>query len=263
MSGTSETTAEPAAERPQSRRRVVATLLVLAALAASGSLAWRWYGDRAGIVPLPPLSRERAAVIGRRVGVVFDDAERSWAQWFRARGLAAPAPARLVLYSLARPSPCLAAAPATGPFYCPIDATASFDLAFLNALEEQMRREGELGTALVVARVMAEHIQATLGAPDAAAGSGDAAFNRAHALQADCLAGVWAGMAADRLGAVPPGLYARVMDRGNGVNLEHVTGGRPEQPALDIFLYSDDEAREQAFRRGLAASGPEACPGPR
>jgi predicted metalloprotease len=263
LSETTETLSGQIPERRRILRRVLAGLAVLTVAASLTSFAWQAAAIRRGAEPLPQPSAERAAVIGRRVGVVFDDAERTWARWFQARGLPAPAPARLVLYTYARPTPCSDAAPGTGPFYCPLDSTAAFDLAFLEALEAQMRREGELGTALVVARVVAEHIQAALGTRQAARRPRDAAFEREYTLQADCLAGVWAGMAADRLGTVPPGLYARVMGSGKEAGRMLLGSRDPGQPALDIFLYSDDGAREAAFRRGLVAADPAACPGPR
>ena len=249
------------------RRRLATILLALAAAVAisgvTGTFIWKFLSVRSDIDPMPELSAERAAGVSRRVGVAFDDAELSWAHWFRSRGLSVPPPAELVLFTNALPSPCAGSAPATGPFYCPIDDTAAFDLVFLNALEKRMDRDSGLGTALVVARVMAEHIQAALGVPDAAIGREDPEFTRGLALQADCLAGVWAGMAANRLGTVPPGFYARLMQRAQYLSEQKSGHGQADQPALDIFLFSDDQARETAFRSGLSSRDPRSCPGPR
>lgn len=244
------------------RRRLIMTLLAVIVVLACAALTWQLVETKRMNDPLPPVSSERALIVSRRVGVAFDDTQQTWRNWFRSRGLPTPRSAELVLYSNAQPTPCSGTSPMGGPFYCPLDDKASFDLVLLNQLEKRMDREAGLGTALIVARVVSEHIQGALGVPPAVAASNREDFSRMHTLQADCLTGVWAGLAKGRIGTVPPGFYRRLLSAGRLLTILYVNGGRPEQPALDIFLLDDLAAREAAFQDGFEARSPEACPRP-
>ncbi len=246
----------------QGRRRILIGLAIALFLIASGALIWTLIKDNRMNDPLPPVSSERALIVSRRIGVAFEDAQQTWSNWFRAKRLSTPRAAELVLFSGARPSPCSGTSPVGGPFYCPLDRRASFDIVVLNQLEKRMDREAGLGTALIVARVLSEHIQGELGVPAAVARRDRDTFIRMHTLQADCLTGVWAGLAKSRIGTVRPGLYSELLSKGAFITEVYVNGGQPDQPALDIFLLDDYQAREASFRNGIEARDPKACPRP-
>jgi predicted metalloprotease len=244
-----------------SQKRAILVLLIVSGMVALVALLWQFVDLRRSGETLPPISPERALLVARRVGIVFDDGEQTWSSWFRSKGMEAPQPAEVVLFSNARPTPCSSTSPVGGPFYCPLDDKASYDLVLLNQLEKRMDRQAGLGTALVVARVHAEHIQTALGVPPSVSAS-SANFSRQHTLHADCLAGAWAGLAKSRISAVPPGFYSQLLNRGRLLMEMYVNGGRPDQPALDMFLLDDLQAREAAFQQGLLSRDAFACPRP-
>lgn len=95
---------------------------------------------------------------------------------------------------------CGAATSDVGPFYCPADQTAYFDVDFFNVLRDQFGSSGgPLAQEYVVAHEFGHHIQNLTGAlrnsqgPGAAGPTGGGVRTE---LQADCYAGVWAHYAA-------------------------------------------------------------------
>lgn len=246
----------------RSRGRITLTLVAVVFFAVAGALIWTQFMSGDSDFTGPTLTSDRAESVSRRVGVAFDDTVSTWQRFFSESDGTKSPPPRLVMFSRGQPSSCSGTQPASGPFYCPVDRVAALDLEFLDMLEVRMRREAAAGTALVVARVMAGYVQGILDVPDVASGAGSRRFLRDHSLQADCLTGVWAGLAASRLGTVPPGFYARLIARGTNVRDDPLRRGTDPIPILDIFANQDAAAREEAFRRGLDASNPAACPGP-
>ena len=154
----------------------------------------------------------------------------------RQTGRAKATSRRIWRSSRAPPStPCAGGDQVSGPFYCPETGTAAFDLTFLAALGGRLKRQEDLGLALVAARMSAEHLQRELGLLDAAAlrligarRGRRAVVGAALALQADCLTGVWAAAASHRLGPVPAALL-----RPAGLVLAQ-RGRRPRQQGIRV-----------------------------
>lgn len=95
---------------------------------------------------------------------------------------------------------CGSATSEVGPFYCPADQTAYFDVDFFNVLRDQFGSSGgPLAQEYVVAHEFGHHVQNLTGAlrqsqgPGAAGPTGGGVRTE---LQADCYAGVWAHYAA-------------------------------------------------------------------
>jgi predicted metalloprotease len=241
-----------APSRYRIRLRVLA--LVAVALSLMAILAfWAW--GRTAVVPAR-LSGDRAETIVRNTEVAFEDAQRVWSRALKSAG-ARYRPATLAFFTNTG-SPCGTAA---GPSYCAESGTAAFDLGFLGALGPRLDRAEELALALVAARIAAEHLQRELGVLDAAAlrlldarRSERAAIAAALALQADCLTGVWAAMAAPRIGVLPPDLYGRLVWSARNVG--------EERGAPGSFALGARPDRERAFARGYAAGALSACPQP-
>ncbi len=246
----------------RSRGGLMLTLLGVVFTTVAGALLWTLFLTDDREIAGPTLTSDRAEGVSRRIGVAFDDTVATWQRFFAESDGIRPPPPRLVMFSRGQPSPCSGAEPASGPFFCPVDRVAALDLEFLDMLEVRMRREAAAGTAIVVARVVAGYAQGILDVPDAASGAGSRRFLRDHSLQADCLTGVWAGLASTRLGTVPPGFYARLIARGTSVRDDPLRRGADPIQTLDLFANQDAAAREEAFRRGLNAANPAACPGP-
>jgi predicted metalloprotease len=244
--------ASPSAAPPAPRRRAV--VVVAASVGAIlGIWAWSWLYPPASPAPLPA---DRAEVIARRIGVVLADTTGVWRRVLRLEAGRTYEPPELVLFGRGTPSPCAGTGLAAGPFYCRAGRTAAFDLAFLDNLSARLRRQADLGLALVVARVAAVHVQGELGTLDQ--GRDDAAL----ALQADCLAGVWAAAAAGGLGPVPTGFYADLVRIGRNVGEDLAMAGPGTPEGLDMFAPGQLAAREAAFAAGYARGELAACPPP-
>jgi predicted metalloprotease len=239
-----------------------ALALILIALVAM----WFLPGPLATGAATRLLGAEQADATARRITAAFENVQAVWRRQFANRlGTDYRAP-ELKFYSGATISPCSDGAAATGPFYCPATVEAVFDLAFFETLNARLRRSGDLGTALVVALISASHVQDQLGllAPAEAErhASGtryDPAIEEALAAQADCLAGVWAALAAGSVGVVPPGFYDQLIGIARNV-MDDRSGFAPDMPSrLDPFAAATRATREADFTRGYGAGDPEAC----
>lgn len=216
------------------------------------------FGAPLGVGPRP-VSDDEAAAFARGVMAVFDDVQELWRDSFGA-GYKSP---NVTFTTGVSVSPCAGGVAATGPFYCPERLEAVFDLTFFGALNARLRRNGDLGTALVVAMVSAASVQDQLGLlreARAEQSPGEAkAADTVLAAQADCLAGVWAAHAQDRLGPVPEGFYDQLIGIARNVMKDHASLA-PDMPAqLDPFRAAPRKTREADFQRGYKASDPVVC----
>jgi predicted metalloprotease len=246
---------EPA--RPWRVRIVAAAGGLVAGVAVLG--AWVWAEARPA-APAAALAvpAARAEGIVRRTEVAFADAEGVWDRAVRAKRREYRR-AELQFFSRAAGTPC-APAPVSGPFYCPEAGVAAFDLRFLDTLGERLKRERELGLSLYAARVAAMHLQRELGELDRAALAlvGARRGRRAEvatalALQADCLAGVWAAAAEPRLGPVPEGFWDQLVWSARNVAEDLGREGIELPAELDVFAAGARPARGVAFAEGYAA----------
>lgn len=259
----------PAAPVPPRSRLRAGTVIGLAVLLLTGvALVAMWFmpGPLATGAATRLLGAEQADAAARRVTAAFENIQAVWRRQFATRlGLEYREP-DLRLYSDATASPCADGNAATGPFYCPSTREVAFDLAFFEALTARLRRDGDLGAALVVALISASHVQDELGllaaAEEERSGAGRAdqrAIDEALAVQADCLAGVWAVLAAGSVGEVPPGFYDQLIGIARNV-MDDRSRLAPDMPAgLDPFAAASRPAREAAFARGYAAGDPATC----
>jgi predicted metalloprotease len=258
------------ASLPPSRPRGRASSIVIAAalVLIVGALVGLWYmpGPLATGAATRLLGAEQADAAARRVTAVFENVQSVWRRPFAARLGKDYREPELRLYSNATISPCSDGKQATGPFYCPASIEAVFDLAFFETLNARLRRSSDLGTALVVALIAASHVQDQLGLladaeheRRATGGGHHPAIDEALAAQADCLAGVWAALAAGSVGVVPPGFYDQLIGIARNV-MDDRSALAPDMPSrLDPFAAASRETREADFTRGYAAGAPAAC----
>jgi predicted metalloprotease len=199
------------------------------------------------------------------VSSVLASTERTWGEIFRRHGQEYQQP-KLVLFSGAVESACGFAQSASGPFYCPQDRRVYIDLEFFRELRDRFKAPGDFAQAYVIAHEIGHHVQNQLGVMKKA-GELQSRAGRSQAnavsvrveLQADCLAGIWAGTAnRDRKileeGDVEEGLNAaaqigddRIQKRSQGYVV-------PEG-----FTHGSAEQRVRWFRRGLESRDLNQC----
>lgn len=124
--------------------------------------------------------------------LVLDAYWEDQVQGYRAPGL--------VIVDGSTPTACGTASNATGPFYCPPEATVYIDPTFFGVLRQQFGAEaGSLAQMYVLAHEWGHHIQSIIGTMDAHPnnGTGPESNGVRMELQADCYAGAWVANAAE------------------------------------------------------------------
>jgi predicted metalloprotease len=260
----------PVDQGPSSRTlRRIGTGLGLAVVLLSGVAVVTMLAGPGPLAPDAPsrsLSADQAETVSRQLTSAFDNIQAVWKREFARRFGRDYTPPEVKFYTGTTVSPCSDGREATGPFYCPRSVEAVFDLAFFEALNARLRRNGDLGTALVVAMISASYVQDELGLlaeadtrRRGASGRSARAIDEALAAQADCLAGVWAALAADSVGAVPEGFYDQLIGIARNV-MDDRAGFAPDMPSrLDPFEAATRATREADFAVGYGAGDPGAC----
>lgn len=160
---------------------------------------------------------------------------------------------------------CGAASSATGPFYCPGDQTAYFDVSFFEQLEQLGGSDAPLAQMYIVAHEFGHHVQqleGTLGLSNYNDPGADSNAVKIE-LQADCYAGIWASHA-DKgedalLEPITPEQVATAVDTARAVgddNIQQRSGGeiRP-----DTFTHGSSQQRQDAFLTGYNEGSMASC----
>ncbi len=190
---------------------------------------------------------------------VLASADATWKAQFTS-GFRQP---KIVFYAGNGRSGCGAAQSAMGPFYCPADEGIYIDTSFYDELQQRFGASGDFAQAYVVAHEFGHHIQKLTGVADkvqnAQARSSRTQGNRyqvAMELQADCYAGVWAGLNKQRM---DPG------DVEEGMRAAHQIGDDVLQKASqgvvvpESFTHGSAEQRMTWLKRGLQTADPDQC----
>ena len=151
---------------------------------------------------------------------------------------------------------------ATGPFYCPPDSSIYIDTAFFDDLRTRFGSSGgPLAEMYVVAHDWGHHIQnleGTLAASqDGQTGAGSSAVR--VELQADGLAGAWAGAASDTRDAdgVPflkPITQAQIQDAlsaASAVGDDRIQSSMQGQVNPEAWTHGSSEQRQRWFQTGF------------
>lgn len=190
------------------------------------------------------------------VSVVLADTEEIWEETFREYGHEYQNP-RLVVYSGAVQSGCGVSTSQTGPFYCPADQKLYIDLSFYDELRDKFQAPGDFAMAYVVAHEVGHHVQNQLGVmKQFNQARGRSSEKQANALsvrlelQADYLAGVWAGKAQGR-GYLEEGDYEEAIQAAGAVGDDRIQEAAQGYAVPDSFTHGTSKERQYWFERGF------------
>jgi hypothetical protein len=221
-------------------------------------------GPQSAYVPRGPTG-EAEEELEEFVAVVLAETEDTWHEQFRLRGETYEEP-RLVLFSGAVDSACGYAQAAMGPFYCPGDRRVYLDLSFFDELGRRFQAPGDFAAAYVIAHEVGHHVQNILGIMDRV----EAARERLSAtdanalsvrveLQADCLAGVWAGNADRARQILETGDVEEAMQAAAAVGDDRLQRQAQGYVVPDSFTHGSSAQRVRWFRRGFDSGELTAC----
>lgn len=202
----------------------------------------------------------------RFVQSVLGETEDTWKELF-AQSDRQYAPPTLMLFENGVSSECGFASSGTGPFYCPSDKQVYLDLTFFAGLEQQYSVVGDFVRAYIIAHEIGHHVQLELGisAPleqallDGNPVTGDGGLEVRGELQADCLAGVWAHHAQQRLDWLEPGDIEAALQAATtfGDDNQQRLQNSPVRP--ETFAHGTSEQRANWFKTGFDTGRTEAC----
>jgi uncharacterized protein len=207
---------------------------------------------------------------GKFVAQVLGDIEDRWKEIFSANGRVYHPP-RLRLFQHFEKTPCAAALPAMGPFYCPRDQRIYLDLSFFDDLEYKFggcssSNACKFSEAYVIAHEVGHHVQDEYGLlPRVMAQQASASKieqNRLQVrveLQADCYAGVWANRAQKTHNFLDPGDVDAALQTASAIGDDRLQKQAQGYVVPDAFTHGTSEQRKRWFLTGFNTGKPEAC----
>jgi predicted metalloprotease len=223
-------------------------------------------------VPSSPSTSTAADPESRRfLARVLGDTEDRWTEIFAARG-ATYVPARLVLFTGGRDTPCTYARSAMGPFYCPSDQHIYLDTSFFDDLQNKFggcsnSKACQFSEAYVVAHEVGHHVQDLIGDLGRMTNKQRVASNRAEAnglqvrveLQADCYAGVWAHTAQQKHNFLDPGDVDQALQTASAIGDDRLQKETQGYVVPDAFTHGTSEQRKRWFLSGFNQGTMAAC----
>ncbi|AZA09169.1 KPN_02809 family neutral zinc metallopeptidase [Corynebacterium pseudopelargi] len=171
----------------------------------------------------------------------------------------------LVVFNAQTSTGCGVASSATGPFYCPADHTAYFDVSFFDSLERYGGQNAPFAQEYIVAHEFGHHIQSlegTLGLSDYNDPGPDSMAVKIE-LQADCYAGIW-GHFADKgedafLEPITQSQVEQAIDAARAVGDDNIQqrAGRDVNP--ESFTHGTSKQRQEAFLQGYRTGSMASC----
>lgn len=171
----------------------------------------------------------------------------------------------LMIFEQSTSSGCGAASAATGPFYCPTDQTAYFDVSFFEQLEQLGGENAPLAQEYIVAHEFGHHLQhleGTLGMSDYNNPGADSNAVKIE-VQADCYGGVWAHYADDGADAlletITPDQVADAIATAGAVGDDNIQNRSGGEVTPETWTHGSSEQRQQAFLAGYESGAMSAC----
>jgi predicted metalloprotease len=209
-----------------------------------------------------------ASVECRMVGAA-DALDTYWAEELPALG-AAYRPPGFVLFDASVSTACGGATSAVGPFYCPPDETVYIDTSFYGDLRGRFGASGgPLAEMYVVAHEWGHHVQNITGVMGRAqrGDTGPTSDAVRLELQADCLAGAWAGEASTTpdpdtgvpfLEPISRQQYVDALDAAAAVGDDRIQEATSGQVQPHTWTHGSAEQRQRWFAAGFE-QGAAAC----
>ena len=178
-------------------------------------------------------------------------------------------PAETIIFSGAVQTGCGNATADVGPFYCPADGNAYFDLGFFDELRTRFGAQGgSFAQGYVVAHEYGHHIQNLLGTSDRVGReTGPESGSVRLELQADCYAGVWAQHASDTTGANGKPLFRSVsqndikiaLDAAAAVGDDRIQRKAQGRVTPESWTHGSSAQRQKWFTTGYQSGNPSSC----
>ncbi|UQS13927.1 neutral zinc metallopeptidase [Pseudomonas sp. HS6] len=202
----------------------------------------------------------------RFIESILGDTEDTWKQLFTQADLHYPPPA-LTLFDNDIASACGYASASSGPFYCPVDRQIYLAPGFFDQMAHEYSAVGDFAQAFVIAHEVSHHVQLEMGlsAPFETAllarqpVTGDAGLEVRTELQADCLAGVWAHQAQQRLVWLEPGDIDEALNAASVFGDDYLQRAQNLTIRPETFSHGTSPQRSRWFSRGLDSGRVDAC----
>ncbi|MBK5519547.1 neutral zinc metallopeptidase [Pseudomonas sp. TH10] len=197
---------------------------------------------------------------------ILGDTEDTWGQIFQQAGRQYKDPT-LVMFSGRVNSACGMATSATGPFYCPADQKVYLDTSFFQEMSQRFSAAGDFAQAYVIAHEVGHHVQTLLGVSAKIQAArqqgrqmeGDGGLLVRQELQADCLAGVWANNAQQRLNWLEPGDIEEALNAANAIGDDRLQQRGQGRVVPDSFTHGTSAQRVRWFKTGFAQGQISQC----
>lgn len=239
-----------------------AVVLVVAFGLITGQDPMQILGQLAGQLETPAASSSRTPVANNEqtdfVRAILGDTEDTWRQLFQQAGREYQDP-KLVLFNASVRSACGMASSASGPFYCPADRQVYLDVSFFRELAQRYAAAGDFAQAYVIAHEVGHHVQTLLGVSAKVQAArqrgermeGDNGMLVRQELQADCLAGVWAHSAQQRLDWLEAGDLEEALQAASAIGDDRLQKQSRGQVMPDAFTHGTSAQRVRWFKQGF------------
>lgn len=173
-------------------------------------------------------------------------------------------PLRVVFHDTTQ-SGCGQATAATGPFYCPADQGAYFDVSFFDQLDRLGGSNSPLAQMYIVAHEFAHHVQQLEGTLSLSNYNDPGVDSNAVKieLQADCYAGIWVSHA-DKgenamLEPVTKEQVTSAIETARAVGDDNIQQRSSGEVRPDLWTHGSSEQRQNAFVTGYNEGKMSAC----
>jgi predicted metalloprotease len=149
-----------------------------------------------------------------------------------------------------------------GPFYCPSDQGIYIDTAFYDTMERQLGAGGDFARYYVMAHEYGHHIQNLTGLANQIRSAQKSSPGRANdlqvrmELQADCYAGVWAGL---NRNLIEPGDMEEGMTAASAIGDDTLQRNSGQRVNPESFTHGTSAQRMEWLNRGLQSGDEDQC----